>query len=468
MRYLPVRTQFCFWPFFRADRSIRPKSKKAAESAAFPLRCRLPANSNLAVNLRPRLDEFDGLGFHALLQRRCLVDALLRREFTHILRDLHRAEMRPAHRAEVGDLGRFLGQRFVVEFTRLVRVETEVELVVPAELKARLGQRVVTDLGAGVSLGQVGGMGGELVGDDAFLDVILVGQAEVLLGRHVAEHGRTVPADHRGADAAGDVVVARRDFGQFAQGLQFAELGFVIGVVDRAGTQAVAEAEGDVVGLHDFADFLEMRVEEAFLVVRQAPLGHDRAAAADDTGHPVGGHRHVAQQDVSVDGEVVDALFGLFDQRSAEDFPGQVFGLAIDLFQGLVDGHGADGNRTVADDPLAGFVDVLAGGQVHYRVAAPADRPGHLFNFFLDGGAEGGVADVGVDLGEEVATDDHRFAFRVVDVVGDDGAAAGDFATHEVGGDFSRDAGAEVLARVLAGEQAGHLVTGRYLQYQAK
>ena len=62
-------------------------------------------------------------------------------------------------------------------------------------------------------LGEVGGVGGELVGDDAFLDVVLVGQAEVFLGRHVAEHRRAVPADHRGADAAGDVVVARGDVG---------------------------------------------------------------------------------------------------------------------------------------------------------------------------------------------------------------------------------------------------------------
>jgi hypothetical protein len=85
-------------------------------------------------------------------------------------------------------------------------------------------------------------------------------------------------------------VVFPGDLGQFAEGLEFAELGFVVGVVDRAGTQAVAEAEGDVVGLHDFADFLEVGVEEAFLVVGQTPLGHDRAAAGDDAGHPVGGH----------------------------------------------------------------------------------------------------------------------------------------------------------------------------------
>jgi hypothetical protein len=45
------------------------------------------------------------------------------------------------------------------------------------------------------------------------LDVVAVGQAEMLLGRDVAEHRGAEPADHRRADAAGDVVVARRDVG---------------------------------------------------------------------------------------------------------------------------------------------------------------------------------------------------------------------------------------------------------------
>ena len=53
-----------------------------------------------------------------------------------------------------------------------------------------------------MALGKVGGMGGELVGDDADLDVVAIGKAEVLLGRDVAKHRRSEPADHRRADAA--------------------------------------------------------------------------------------------------------------------------------------------------------------------------------------------------------------------------------------------------------------------------
>jgi hypothetical protein len=77
----------------------------------------------------------------------------------------------------------------------------EVELVLPAELEARRRQRVVAQPARRVALGEVGGVRGDLVGDDADLDVVAVGQAEMLLRRDVAEHRRAEPADHRRADA---------------------------------------------------------------------------------------------------------------------------------------------------------------------------------------------------------------------------------------------------------------------------
>ncbi len=121
-------------------------------------------------------------------------------------------------------------------------------------------------------------------------------------------------------------VVLPGDARQFAERLQLGELGGVVGIGDRAGTQAVAEREGHVVGLHDVADVGEMGVEEAFLVMRQAPLGHDGAAARDDAGDAVRGQRHLGQAHAGMDGEVVHALLGLLDQRVAEDFPGQILG----------------------------------------------------------------------------------------------------------------------------------------------
>ncbi|SPV09075.1 Uncharacterised protein [Burkholderia cenocepacia] len=362
-------------------------------------------------------------------------------------------------------------------------------------------------------------MRGELVRDDAFLHVVLVRQAEVLLRRHVAQHRGAEPADHRGADAGRDVVVTRRDVGgerperverrflapveleihvlldqlhrhmagafdhhlhvvlprdlrEFAERLQFAELRFVVRVVDRAGTQAVAEREAHVVRLHDLADLFEVFVQEAFLVMRETPLRHDRAAARHDARHPVRGERHVLQAHARMDREVVDALLGLLDQRVAEDFPGEIFGLAVDLFERLVDRHRADRHRAVADDPLARFMDVLAGRQVHHRVAAPADRPRHLVDFLADRRRDGRVADVRVDLHEEVAADDHRLGFRVVDVRRDDRAAARDFVAHEFRRDLGQRVraegrGAERLARMLAAHHRGELRAVRAARLQA-
>src|SRR6478752_1548189 len=51
---------------------------------------------------------------------------------------------------------------------------------------------------------------------------------------------------------------------------------------------------------------LELGVEEVLLVVRQAPLGHDRSAARDDAGGALRGVRDVAEQRPGVDREVVD------------------------------------------------------------------------------------------------------------------------------------------------------------------
>ena len=58
-------------------------------------------------------------------------------EFAHFLRDLHRAELGAAHRAKVRHFGGVLGQRFVVVLLGGFRVESQIELVLPAEIKAR-------------------------------------------------------------------------------------------------------------------------------------------------------------------------------------------------------------------------------------------------------------------------------------------------------------------------------------------
>ena len=51
--------------------------------------------------------------------------------------------MRAAHRTEMGELCAFLRQGFIMELSCLVRIETEVELIFPAKLKACFGKGIV-------------------------------------------------------------------------------------------------------------------------------------------------------------------------------------------------------------------------------------------------------------------------------------------------------------------------------------
>src|SRR5690606_17138769 len=151
--------------------------------------------------LQPGFDGFGG------------VEAVFVGVAADVVGDLHRAELRAAHGAEVRGLGAVLREGLVVVFAGAFGVEGEVELVFPTEFEAGFAEGVVAVLGGGMARGEVGDVGGDLVGDDAGADVVAVGQAEVLFRRHVAEHGGAVPADGGGADAAGDVVVAGGDVG---------------------------------------------------------------------------------------------------------------------------------------------------------------------------------------------------------------------------------------------------------------
>ena len=111
------------------------------------------------------------------------------------------------------DLVGLLGQRLVVEFPRRVGIEPEVELIFPTELEPRAADRVIAQPRRRMAFRQIGGMGGDPIRDHTGLHVVAIRQAEMLLRRHVAEHRRAEPADHRGADRRGDVVVTGRDIG---------------------------------------------------------------------------------------------------------------------------------------------------------------------------------------------------------------------------------------------------------------
>lgn len=99
------------------------------------------------------------------------------------------------------DFARFLRQGFVVVGAGGERIQRQVELVFPAEFKARLRHGVITNLRARVAFGQIRRVGGNFVGDQPLLHVLFVWQPEVLFRRHVAEHGAAEPADHRRPNA---------------------------------------------------------------------------------------------------------------------------------------------------------------------------------------------------------------------------------------------------------------------------
>src|SRR5436190_8679710 len=101
--------------------------------------------------------------------------------------------------------------------------------------------------------------------------------------------------------------------GQLALRVKLGELRFVVRVGDRAWPQAVADGEADVVGGHDLADLVPMRVEKTFLVMRETPLGHDRAAARDDAGGAPRGKRNIPQKHSRMDRKIVHTLFSLFN-----------------------------------------------------------------------------------------------------------------------------------------------------------
>jgi hypothetical protein len=195
-------------------------------------------------------------------------------------------------------------------------------------------------------------------------------------------------------------------------------------------------------------------VREVLAVVENVPLGVDATSAADNTRHAFHCQRDVPEQDAGVNREVVDALFGLLHQSLAEHLPRQIFGNPVHLFQRLVNGDGPDGDGRVADDPLAGLVNVLSGRQVHEGVGPPQHAPLQLLDFLFDAGRDGAVANVGVDLDLEHAADELRLQLEVVLVAANDGPAAGHFTADQFGVDIFAGGAVQHFFRddVLAGK----------------
>ena len=87
-------------------------------------------------------------------------------------RPVHRAELRAAHAAKGGFLVVIVWKSLVVHGTGGFRVERKGELLVPVEGVAGVRDSVVAIARAGTVTGDVGSVGGDLVGDNAILDVL--------------------------------------------------------------------------------------------------------------------------------------------------------------------------------------------------------------------------------------------------------------------------------------------------------
>ena len=67
--------------------------------------------------------------------------------------------------------------------------------------------------------------------------------------------------------------------GEFSLNFELGELGVVIGIGYGAGAKTVTDGETHIVGCADVANFIPVAVEEAFLLVSETPLGHDRSTS---------------------------------------------------------------------------------------------------------------------------------------------------------------------------------------------
>src|SRR5574344_302618 len=229
--------------------------------------------------------------------------------------DTHSTEIRTAHGTILSPDG--IGSLIIFECA--LRIKREVELIFPSEVITCLAQRVVTDTGTGMTFGYIGSMGGNLISDDAVAHILLVGQGKMFLGCYITEHRRPQPSYQSSSDGTGDMVVARGNIRhqraegikrslmaffqlachiltyllhrhmsgtfnkglhiflpsqlhQFAHSIKFSKLRTVVGIMDRARPQAVAERDSHVITGKDIADITEMLVKETFLLMRHTPF----------------------------------------------------------------------------------------------------------------------------------------------------------------------------------------------------
>ena len=176
---------------------------------------------------------------------------------------------------------------------------------------------------------------------------------------------------------------------ELAEHVKLGELGRVAGVGDRAGPQAVAQAPRDIILAHDVAEVVKACVERIWLPVSHHPFGDQRPAAADDACDPFGCQMKMFEHHAAMDGHVVDALLRLVLDHVEKMLRLHVFDFAAELFEHLINRHGANRHGRSGDQLLADIVDVAAGGEVHHGICAEVDGCVQLFEFAFEAAGDG-------------------------------------------------------------------------------
>jgi hypothetical protein len=168
-----------------------------------------------------------------------------------------------------------------------------------------------------------------------------------------------------------------------------------------------------------------------------------------------------------VDGHVIHTLLGLLFDDFEHQLRRQIF-RALDARDGFVNRHGAHGHGRGFDDGFANGGNIAAGGKIHHGVRAVVHGVMQLIEFLLHFGGDRGISDIRVDLAFEGDADAHGLERFVIDIGGNDGAAARDFAAHQLGFDFfaRRDEGHlfgdHALPRVVHLRDVARAVLGRF------
>ena len=345
---------------------------------------------------------------------------------------------------------------------RRLRIERQRELLLPVERVPRIADRVVAIPRAWPVPRDVRRVRRNLVRDHPILHVLLVGQPQMLLRRHVAQHARAMPADQRSANRARDVVVAGgnvrdqrakgikrrpetvlhflvhllldlvqrhmpRSFDhhlhvalprlrrQLAQRLQLTELRIVRSIGDRPWPEPVAQREAHVVLRHRLHDAIEVLVQEILPVVVRHPLRQDRAAAAHNPRDALRHHRHILDQHARMNREIVHTLRGLLLDHLKINVNIEVLE-PLHARQRLINRDRPNRHRRVPQDGVANLRNIAARRQIHHRVRPMLDRHMQLAQFFVDVRRDRRVADVRVHLAPRRDPNPHRLQFRMVHV----------------------------------------------------